>query len=483
MSLSSSFIGRKQELKQLNLLLKKNSASLVVVKGRRRIGKSRLIQEFGKQFKMYTFSGIPPTEKTTHKNELHEFGWQLGKALGQPAFKDDDWNDLFLRLAYHTREGRVLILLDEISWMGSKDPHFLGKLKNAWDLEFKKNPQLILVLCGSVSSWIEKNILSSTGFLGRISLNLTLEELPLSDCNKFWHTAKENISAYEKFKILSVTGGVPKYLEEIQPHLPAEENIKNLCFNKAGLLFNEFEQIFTDIFSSRSETYKKIVQCLADGKYDYEAIYKKLKVEKSGAIGEYLNDLVKSGFVRRDYTWHLHTGKPSKLSHYRISDNYLRFYLKYIAPNKEKVERNSYSEQSLSFLPGWEGMMGLQFENLVLNNRKSLLTLINVKPDEIIYDNPFFQKKTLRQESCQIDYLVQTRFDTLYICEIKFSRHPLKASIINEVQEKIEKLKVPRHISRRPVLVHVNGVSDEVIESRYFSNIVDFGQLLLDTNR
>lgn len=182
----TSFIGRTKELKQLNLLLKKNSSSLVVVKGRRRIGKSRLIEEFGQSLRMYTFSGIPPTEKTTLKDELLEFGWQLGKALGQPSFKDDDWNDLFLRLAYHTREGPVLILFDEISWMGSKDPHFLGKLKNAWDLEFKKNQKLILVLCGSVSSWIEKNILSNTGFLGRISLSLNLEELSLLDCNQFW---------------------------------------------------------------------------------------------------------------------------------------------------------------------------------------------------------------------------------------------------------------------------------------------------------
>lgn len=476
---NSPFIGRKKELNQLELLRHKNSASLVVIKGRRRIGKSRLIQEFGQDMKMLSFSGIPPTEKTTLKSELLEFGWQLGKALSQPPFKDEDWNDLFLRLASQTREGPALILLDEISWMGSKDPHFLGKLKNAWDLEFKKNPQLILVLCGSVSSWIEKNILSSTGFLGRVSLNLTLEELPLSDCNQFWRNAKDYITPYEKFKVLSVTGGIPKYLEELQPHLSAEENIKNLCFDKSGLLFNEFNQIFTDIFSSRSETYKKIVRCIADGQYDYEMIYKKLHVEKSGVISEYLNDLVTSGFVRRDYTWHLNSGMSSKLSRYRISDNYLRFYLKYILPNQEKIERNSYAGQSLALLPGWEGTMGLQFENLVLNNRQRILELLKIDPNEVVYDNPYFQNKTARQESCQVDYLIQTRFDTVYVCEIKFSRHPLRANLIGIMQEKVQKLKLPRHISRRPILIHVNGVNEDVIEFQYFSSIIDFGQILI----
>ncbi len=474
----SKFIGRKKELSQLNRLLEKDTASLVVVKGRRRIGKSRLIQEFGKNLKMYTFSGIPPTEETTLKSQLQDFGWQLGKELGEPPFKEDDWNDLFLRLANHTRKGKTLILFDEISWMGSKDPHFLGKLKNAWDLEFKKNPQLILVLCGSVSTWIDKNILSHTGFLGRVSLNLTVEDLPLSDCNKFWVQQGDRVSSYEKLKVLSVTGGVPKYLEEIQTSLPAEENIKALCFNKSGLLFNEFNQIFTDIFQKRGDLYKKIVEAIADGTYELEEIYKKLNVEKGGAISDYLDDLIKSGFIRRDYTWHLKTGKPSKFSRYRISDNYLRFYLKSIAPFKERIERDSFFEKSLTLVPGWDSMMGLQFENLVLNNRSKIIDLLKINPDEVVYDNPFFQRKTSSQEGCQIDYLIQTRFDTVYVCEIKFSKYPIKVDIIDEMNKKLSRLKVPRHISRRPILIHVNGVGQELLDQRFFSHIIDFGQLL-----
>lgn len=476
--MSTTFIGRKKELAQLNLLLKKEASSLVVIKGRRRIGKSRLIQEFGKNLNILTFSGIPPSQKTTLNDQLHEFGWQLGKNLNQPSFKDDNWNDLFFRLANHTRKGRVIIVFDEISWMGSKDPNFLGKLKNAWDLEFKKNPQLILILCGSVSAWIEKNILSSTGFLGRISLNLSIEEMPLNDCNKFWRGKNHNISSYEKFKVLSVTGGIPKYLEELQFNLPAEENIKNLCFNKSGLLFSEFEHIFVDIFSNRSEIYKRITQALSEGKVEYEQIYTQLNIEKGGVITEYLDELIKSGFVRRDYTWHLKTGKTSKLSKYRISDNYLRFYLKYIYPNKEKIERDAYLTRSVTLIPGWEGAMGLQFENLVLNNRDKIIELLNISHDDVIYDNPYFQNKTMRQEGCQIDYLIQTRFETLYICEIKFSKNTINSNVITEVQEKINRLKLPAHMSRRPVLIHVNDVSEEVIDSRYFSHIINFSQLL-----
>lgn len=90
--------------------------------------------------------------------------------------------------------------------MGSEDPTFLGKIKNLWDQFLKKNNKLVFVVCVSASAWIEKNILGSTDFVGCISYTLTLEELPLSDCSLFWH---KNVSAYEKFKILAITGGVP----------------------------------------------------------------------------------------------------------------------------------------------------------------------------------------------------------------------------------------------------------------------------------
>ena len=473
-----SFIGREEELQKLTLLLNKSTASLIVIKGRRRIGKSRLVQEFAKPLKKYIFSGLPPTAKTTRREQLNEFGWQLGKALGEPPFKDDDWNDLFLRLANRCQKGRILILFDEITWMGSKDPQFLGKLKNAWDLEFKNNPELMLILCGSISSWIEKNILCSTGFLGRISLNLTLEELPLSDCSKFWAFTGGKVAPYEKLKILSITGGVPKYLEEIQPRLSAEANIKNLCFDKSGLLFHEFDQIFSDLFSKRNEIYKKIIWALVEGPAFRRDICKKLDIPSNGLMGEYLDDLVQAGFLVHYPTWHLDSGKISKLGRYRIKDNYLRFYLKHIAPNKERIARGFFAKKPLTSLPSWTSIMGLQFENLVLNNRERLWEILEIKPEEIVFENPFFQRKTTRRVGCQIDYMIQTTFSTLYVCEIKFSKNLVGSDIFEEIEKKIKRLQMPKHMSFRPVLIQVNGVSEEVEESEYFYKIVNFSELL-----
>ncbi len=185
------------------------------------------------------------------------------------------------------------------------------------------------------------------------------------------------------------------------------------------------------------------------------------------------DDLVTAGFVSRDFTWHLKTGLDSKLSHYRLKDNYLRFYLKYIEPNKKKIEN-----QNLQILPQWQSAMGLQFENLVLNNRKGVQKLLEIDPAEIVNDNPFFQRKNKDRAGCQIDYMIQTKFGTCYLCEIKFNLQPITKSIIEEVKQKMWNLSLPRNLSIRPVLIHVNGVDASVYEGDFFSAIINFKKLL-----
>lgn len=468
----NKFIGRQKQLSLLKQLLKKESASLVVIKGRRRIGKSRLSEEFSLSFpKAYMFSGLPPTPKITAEQQRSEFIRQL-REQQIPSSGSQDWGDLFHDLAQYAKSGRVLIVLDEITWMGSEDPTFLGKLKIAWDSYFKKNPKLILVISGSNSAWIEENILSKTGFFGRISLRISLDELPLYQCDEFWGALKDKISAFEKLKILAVTGGIPRYLEEIHPELTAEENIFRLCYQREGILFNEFDDLFADLFQKRSEQYKNLVHCLADGKTTVDEIAEGLGRKKGGDLSEILQDLTRDGFVSRDYSWDLKEAKIRKMSQYRLRDNYLRFYLKYVLPHKSRIELDE-----MDALPaGWETILGLQFENLVINNRKILHRLLHIPAHEIVMCNPYFQKATKLYPACQIDYLIQTRFNTLYVCEIKFSREEIGNKVIKDVQAKFDKLAVAKGFSIRPVLIHVNGVADSVFASNFFANIINFSE-------
>src|ERR1700730_58542 len=139
---TTPFFGRQTELARLKELADKRSASLVVIKGRRRIGKSRLTDEFARQlgrYKSLHFQGLPPTAKLTAEQEREDFAQQFARQLHIPPPRADDWNTLLWALADRTRQGRQLIILDEINWMGMQDPTFLGQLKNSWALPFAHN--------------------------------------------------------------------------------------------------------------------------------------------------------------------------------------------------------------------------------------------------------------------------------------------------------------------------------------------------------
>lgn len=471
------FIGREQELNTLRQLLRKRIASLVVLKGRRRIGKSRLCEEFAKDKRSITLTGLPPTPQTTAQAQRSYFALQMSKQLDIQVPEDKDWAELFWTLAHHCAKGPVILVFDEITWLGGKDPTFLGKLKTAWDTHFKKNSQLILILTGSISAWIEKNIIRNTGFVGRISLDMTLDELPLHRCNEFWGAQRSKISSAEKFKVLSVTGGIPRYLEEIIPADSAESNIKRLCFQKEGFLFDEFDKIFSDLFHSRNPVYKEILLHLSKGACSPEQIYSAVGIEKGGTASQYLLELELAGFISRDFTWNLYSGSESKLSRFRLRDNYVRFYVHYIEPNKSKIRLNRYTIHPVN----WASIFGLQLENLVLRNRNLLLRALHIDPSHVIFDNPFFQRPSKSQPGCQIDYLVQTRDGSLYLAEIKFSQKKIGVGVIEELEQKIDRLKRPKYCSVKPVLIHVNGVSEELQAEEYFSHLIDLGDLLQHT--
>ncbi|MBL4868252.1 MAG: ATP-binding protein [Pseudomonadales bacterium] len=471
------FYGREPELTKLGECLRRKKADLIVIKGRRRIGKSRLAKEFANRaektgYQTIVLSGMAPGPHSK-QDEYEDFAQQLAQECDIPPPRADNWNQLLWALADRVKAGNFIVILDEINWMGSKDPTFLAKLKNAWDRYFSETPHLILILSGSLAGWIELNILKSTGFLGRITLDISLQELPLADCNKFWGQRESRISAYEKLQLLSVTGGIPRYLEEIDTSQTASDNLRRMCFEPEGILFREFDNLFADLFSRRQSIYKEIITAIAVEPTELSTLYEKLERPKSGYLSEYVDDLEKNGFISRDFTWSLKTGKQSKYSHLRLTDNYLRFYLRYVQPIKNKIERGS-----LKNLPNVAGILGLQFENIVLKNRATIWELLNLSVDQIVYDNPYFQRPTKRRRGCQIDYAIQSSSNTLYICELKFKKTAIQSSIIDEMQDKINAIDKPENTNIRPVLIHVNGVSQSIIDSDYFDEIIDFGQLL-----
>jgi len=438
-----------------------------------------------------SFSGLSPTEGVTAQHQRDLFAYKLSSLFGQEFsegtdrgqnlkdFTFSDWIEGFDCLAQLIGDRETVILFDEISWMGSKDPTFLPKLKVWWDQISEQYTNIVLVLCGSVSTWIEENILKSTAFFGRVSLHLTLMPLSLAESYQLLKQRGIQASNYDILRILAITGGIPWYIENFQADQSIDENIKRLCFSSHGLLVEEFNMIFHDLFKRQGDVYKKIVTLLAEGMRDYTEIREGLGYPEGGGVTPYLDVLMTCGYVSKHQSWSLKTGKFVIKNLFRLSDNYLRFYLKVIEPLLANINRNIYLTTTLSAIPGWSSIMGLQIENLLLGNRGPILKALGIHPQDIIADNPFIKRRTTLHGGVQVDYLVQTKTNTLYLCEFKFRRTEVGTEVIKAVEQKIKNLATPRNLYVCPVLLHFGGVSDKVIDAQYFYRIIDINEFLV----
>ena len=449
------FVGRTEALNRLSGLWQKSTPSLVTVRGRRRIGKSTLVSEFARRTANHFISidGQAPGEGVNNKVQLQSFMEQLSMQTDAPDVTVKNWLQAFRMLANALpKDGRIVVLLDEISWMGGYDKSFAGTLKIVWDKMFKKRDNLVLVLCGSVSSWIADNILNGTGFAGRDSLDLVVNELPLSVCKAFWGTAVDRTSITEMLDMLSVTGGVPKYLEEMNPSLSSDENIRQMCFTREGMLFRDFNQIFNQIFGKKSLARKSLLRALAYGSKSAAEIAETLGSERNGHLVDYLTELELAGFVSKDCGMNPCTGQHGRAVRYRLKDNYTRFYLHHVEPNAKEIEAGLFKYDSLAALKGWDTMKGFQFENLVVSNFRSLLPILGIDGASLLSAAPYRRAKEGAVNGVQIDMLLQTK-STAYVVEIK-RRANIGVDIAAEINQKVKAVGFHAGTSVRTVLVY-----------------------------
>jgi uncharacterized protein len=471
------FIGRQRELERLKALYRKKIPSLIVMKGRRRIGKSRLIAEFASRNTdkaFWDFSGLAPQRGFTAQKQRDHFARRLATLSKLPPLTFGDWDDAFEHLSLQLKEGDI-VLFDEISWMGSKDPTFISKLKAWWD---NQKHHIFFVICGSVSPWIEDNILNSTAFFGRINLTLTLNPLSIPESANFLRKMGFKSSDYDHYKLLSILGGIPWYLEQIDPSISVDENIKQLAFDQNGLLVLEFDRIFHDLFNTRGSRYKKILEILKDGAKTLSDLRTLLNFSHSGTLGQMMEHLVVAGFVHKQALWSFKTEKPLKQSLYRLADPYTRFYLKVIKPNLPKISVGGFKDIDHQPIREVDDHLGVQLEYLLLQNRPLLLKSMGISGAQIVADGPYRQSTTTAHKGCQIDYLVQTVTKNIFICEFKFRKRELGSEVIQEVHDKISALKVPKGFATLSVLFHLGGVSSSTLTSPSLYRVIDIADFL-----
>lgn len=466
-------------MSQLNALWSKRVASLVTCRGRRRVGKSTLIRRFAEKShaRFIKIEGERPQKGTTRAMELLTFADQLSAQTGAERTPPQAWLDAFIRLSREISDDvRTVVLLDEVSWLAFGEERFANILRIAWENYLKQHDRLVLVVCGSVSSWIKDEIIDNGAYMGRRSLDVVVPELPLHECVKFWGKAVDRWTVNDIVDVLSVTGGVPRYLEEIETALSPAENIRRLCFLPNSVLRVDFDEMFTDVITQEPKYTANVLRCLVDGPRSVSEIAVTMGVEKSGRISGALAQLAEAGFVSPDAGRNPETGAPVRELRYRLRDNYARFYLKYIEPAKTVIDGGSYGFSGMDQLDGWETVLGYQFENLVLNNYRDLLPALHLER-VLIHSAAPYRRTGKGGAGLQVDLLLQAKF-SYCVVEIKRWRTKIGQEVIEEVREKCNRLRRPSDVSLRTALVYAGDLARTVEASGYFDAIVSASDLL-----
>lgn len=472
-----TFYGREDILSDLNALWKKRAPSLVTCRGRRRVGKSTLVEKFAERSgaRFIRIEGARPKAKMTNADELAAFAEQLSAATGAEDSPPSNWINAFLRLDGKISDAeRTVVLLDEVSWMAHYDLRFSSTLKVAWDGHFKKHPKLVFFVCGSVSSWILENMIQNGSFYGRRSMDIVVPELPLSECAKFWGRAASRIDSREIIDVLSVTGGIPRYLEEIDPGATANENIRRLAFRPKSLLREDFDEMFTDVITRLPSLTALVVRTLVDDARTVSDVASILGMDKNGHLSSVLSQLEEAGIVSADEGKNPASGRQMREKHYRLRDNYTRFYLKYVEPVKNTIDGGTFAFGSLDELRGWESVMGLAFENLVVNNAAQLTARLGIGGAHVMSCAPY--RKSGKKGGVQVDLLIQTP-RSVYVVEAK-RRREIGGDIVAEMEERVSKIPKKPGRSVRTALVYDGKLAPIVEAEGYFDAVVPFRLLL-----
>lgn len=323
------FIGRQRELESLEREYQKDS-SFVVIYGRRRVGKTTLIKEFIKGKLAFYFLATEEVESQSIKRLSGVVSRVTQNPLLQRA-TFSDWLDLFHIIAKFRPEEKKVLVIDEFPYLVKSNPAFPSILQNAWD-EVLKDSNVMLILCGSLIGMMQKHALSyDSPLYGRRTAQIRLAPLSFPDVYAAQHLSFER--AVEQY---AITGGVPKYLEFFNDQEGLLEQVESAVLSKNGFLYEEPNFLLKDEVVS-AVNYFSIIRVMADGNHKLGKIAGALGTETS-ALTPYLSTLSDLGFVVKETPVTEKNPEKSRKGLYFISDNFVRFWFRYVYPYKGELE-------------------------------------------------------------------------------------------------------------------------------------------------
>ncbi|NQY20268.1 MAG: AAA family ATPase [Campylobacteraceae bacterium] len=428
-------IGRKKELNILHKLCEEKESKLVVVHGRRRIGKTYLIDYMFKNHRedclFFKFTGSADQDSNIQRDYFIEAIYEWFKV--EPTKEINKWHQVFMFLKrvidnevkIKKHQGKVVLFIDEIAWIDRHNKAgFLSAFGHFYNTYIEHNNNLIVILCGSNASWIKNKILKDTTgpLYHRVDIELAMLPFDLKETKEYLIKEKRfEIDNKSVVDIYMVLGGIAKYLNYLDSSLSISQNIDNIFFNLNSPLYNEYEGIFKSLFYDKASSHKNIIDLLSKKQagYTIQELEKLIKDNKLSVIRNHIDELIHTGFVKAINRF----SNKTKDTKYIIIDSFCLFYNKWIkALSKNDIASMSNYFENKSNSQDYIIWQGFAFETVCISNihlylkHRGLSSVLK----SLGYWNYYPKKEILNDKGAQIDLVIEYENNTYDIVECKY---------------------------------------------------------------
>lgn len=426
-------IGREKEQEILTTALKSNEAEMISIIGRRRVGKTFLVNKVYENRIDFEISGI---QKAGIDEQLRVFAARLREHFPTAVMVEPpkDWLDAFFILIEYLKQKdqkeKLVVFLDEVPWLATHKSGFLRALSYFWN-SWAVKQNIVVVLCGSAASWMIRKVLRDKGGLhNRVTKRIRLNPFTLFESEAYLESRNVFLNRYQLVQLYMAIGGIPHYLKEVKDGLGVVQNINEICFGENGLLNDEFLSLYPALFN-HSDYHFSIIRTLAE---KYSGMTRTELLERSGLpdggrITTVLDELAASGFIQSYPIF----GKRKKGMLYRLIDAYSLFYLKFIEQNQHD-SRDAWN--ALSQTQTYKIWSGYAFENICLQHISQIkkgLGIIGVYS----ISSSFYKKGTDAEDGAQIDLVIDRNDQIINLIEAKFYNDEI--SISQEYAKKLRR--------------------------------------------
>ena len=466
-----TIIGRKQEIAELTRRHESGRAEFIAVYGRRRVGKTFLINEVLGDDIVFHHTGLSPYDrkrKVSLKAQLQNFQYTLIRHGMDGIEQPKSWIEAFFMLEQlldrMDNGSRQVVFIDELPWMDTPRSGFLTALEAFWNGWGCKRHNLCFIVCGSATSWMLDNIINNKGGLyGRLTCEMKLSPFTLSETEQFFKSRNIEMSRYNIIQAYMILGGIPFYLDCFNPSFSLAQNIDVLFFNNKAKLGDEFDRLFNSIFDNAADC-MKVIRCLGKRHAGFrrEVIASETGINPNGDFTKLLKALIASDFVTKYAPW----GSSGNEVYYRLSDCFCWFWLHF--KENLRITEQDYWLHHLKE-PEITSWRGIAFEEVCLQHIPQIKIALQIA-GVASHESSLIVSGDHDTEGMQIDLLIDRADDVVNVCEMKFSKsdYVITKSYADKMQRHLDQLERIQPDKK----YHLTFVTVKPIERNAYSDIV-----------